>query len=123
MTADSVQDRAETLGLDLYRRLADWLIEMTPEKLVDIYCDARVHLVNEYEPGDTIGAEAPGGGGTDFRPVSDEIARWDEPPKALIFLTDLDGQFPAEAPEYPVPWVRVGQHRTPPWGECVQITP
>lgn len=96
------------------------LDDLTPRTLIDIYCDACVHRVDEYRPGDTIAKRAPGGGGTDFRPVFDHVAKLDEPPKCLVYLTDLQGTFPAEAPPYPVLWVVWGDEK-PPWGELVQI--
>jgi len=80
------------------------------------------HL-KEYYPGDVIDRNAPGRGGTDFRPVFEEVDTWDEPPAALVYLTDLDGTFPTEEPGYPVLWVSygTGNRRTPPWGEQVKV--
>jgi predicted metal-dependent peptidase len=46
-----------------------------------------------------------GGGGTDFRPVFDWIARQDAPPELLVYFTDAEGQFPEQAPNYPVIWL------------------
>jgi predicted metal-dependent peptidase len=44
----------------------------------------------------------PEGGGTDFRPVFAQLAQ--QPPDALIVLSDLDGPMPQQPPPYPVLW-------------------
>lgn len=81
------------------------LQEVKPARL-DVYsCDAAVHSHDEHFPGDTVEtANIKGGGGTDFRPAFDAIGQLDTPPLAAIYLTDLYGSFPAEAPPYPVLW-------------------
>ena len=79
--------------------------EVKPRSIRVLYCDARVNREVKFERGDEIKLSACGGGGTDFRPVFDAIEKWDEPPVAVIYLTDLAGTFPEEAPEIPVLWV------------------
>jgi predicted metal-dependent peptidase len=61
-----------------------------------------------------------GGGGTDFRPVFDRIAEEPEPPNALVYLTDLYGSFPDQAPAYPVIWA-ANNDQTGPFGETVHL--
>lgn len=95
------------------------LDEMRPKRLVDIYCDSRISKIEEYGVGDTITKQCPGGGGTDFRPVFAHIEKMDKPPKALVYLTDLYGSFPAEAPDYPVIWVVWSKGTTAPFGHVV----
>ena len=90
-------------------------------------CDADVHAVWRLTPQDPIPDKIPGGGGTDFRPVFDRIAKdYDTPPDALVFFTDSDGAFPEAPPDYPVLWIVDGppelQERVP-WGEVVEYTP
>jgi len=75
-----------------------------------------------YEPWEEF--ETPprlrGGGGTRFTPVFDWVARQDRAPELLVYFTDAQGQFPANAPDYPVVWLVKG--RTPvPWGERIQL--
>jgi len=72
-------------------------------------------------PGDTISLDAPGGGGTDFRPVFDHCAELFQQPRCLVYLTDLEGRFPDEAPAYPVLWVVYGGQTEAPFGEVVSI--
>jgi predicted metal-dependent peptidase len=95
------------------------LDEMKPRSVVDIYCDAQIHAVREYSPGDTMKRDCPGGGGTNFRPVFDHCAKMPEAPKALVYLTDLDGTFPKEDPGYPVLWVTWTKDGKAPFGEVI----
>lgn len=92
---------------------------MRPRKLVDIYCDARIHKVEEYAVGDTITRQCPGGGGTDFRPVFNHVRNMPETIKALVYLTDLCGSFPEEDPGYPVIWVTWEKGGQAPFGMVV----
>jgi len=59
--------------------------------------------VDEFEGRDSVTLNPPQGGGTDFRPVFDWVAREGETPDGLIYLTDMYGCFPS-APGYPVLW-------------------
>ena len=60
-----------------------------------------------------------GGGGTDHRPVFDEIAKSKLAPDLFIGLTDLESAFPERAPPYPVLWVAPAGHGAAPWGRVV----
>lgn len=95
------------------------LDEMRPRILVDIYCDARIQKVEEYRAGDEISKQAPGGGGTDFRPVFKHVAGMSEPVKAVVYLTDLYGSFPSADPGVPVIWVTWTKDGKAPFGEVV----
>lgn len=94
------------------------LDDMRPKKLVDVHFDTKVHHVAEYGPGDVISHKRHCGGGTDFRPVFDWIAKQAESPKCVVILTDLDGTFPKEVPPYPVLWVSTCEGQVP-FGEVV----
>ena len=92
-----------------------------PEKLINIYCDARVAHVDEVTQGDAMPPfKAHGGGGTDFRPPFKWLADNDTEPAAFIYLTDGYGPFPDQAPNYPVLWCMT-TNVVPPWGEHVRI--
>jgi predicted metal-dependent peptidase len=126
------------------------LDECQPERIDVIVCDAKVQCVQSFEPGDVVTIDAKGGGGTDFRPVFDIIEdpprrrgfgnregrpgeqeakehgleEFDEPPVCMVYLTDLDGSFPAKEPEYPVLWCvppGVSVSRKVPFGEIVAV--
>ncbi len=96
------------------------LDELKPSKLVDFCCDASITLEKEYRAGDVIAREAPGGGGTDFRPVFKRIEELGETPKCVVYLTDLQGAFPDKEPDYPTLWVVWGGCDKAPWGEVVK---
>ncbi len=65
--------------------------------------------------------ELKGGGGTDFRPV---FAACDEqPPQALIVLTDGCAEAPEHPPSYPVLWVLAKDGKRPvSWGYSLHLT-
>lgn len=59
-------------------------------------------------------------GGTAFEPSFETVAELRRKgtiskPSAFIYLTDLEGSFPDEAPDYPVYWVAYGEFR---WGSA-----
>lgn len=97
------------------------LDEMKPSKLVDICCDTRITQQKEYRLGDRIDPKAPGGGGTDFRPVFDRLEELPEKPRCIVYLTDLDGAFPERHPDVPVLWVTWGGTQQAPFGEVVRV--
>ena len=61
-----------------------------------------------------------GGGGTSFVPVFDWIAATHAQPDLMLYFTDAEGTFPANAPDYPVIWLVKGKGRVP-WGERIQL--
>ena len=61
-----------------------------------------------------------GGGGTDFRPVFDWVARQGKQPELLVYFTDAEGFFPEREPQYPVIWLVKGRKKTP-WGQRIQL--
>jgi predicted metal-dependent peptidase len=64
---------------------------------------------------------AAGGGGTDHRPVFAWIQEQRLHPDLFVGLTDLESQFPEQAPGYPVLWVTPRRHGTAPWGHVVEV--
>jgi predicted metal-dependent peptidase len=97
------------------------LDDLRPSSLVDIYCDAKIHKVKEYTPGESIETDAPGGGGTSFVPVFEHLETLPESPKCLVYLTDLDGTFPERDPGYPVLWVTWGSNEQAPFGTVIKV--
>jgi predicted metal-dependent peptidase len=112
--------------LDMFMaEMAGILEDVRPKRLVIMWCDAKVHRLDEAEEaGDlnTIRAKgAPGGGGTDFRPVFDRIEKEGLQPEALVYLTDGLGSFPQSAPSYPVIWGNIYPNSKYPFGDVVDI--
>jgi predicted metal-dependent peptidase len=60
-----------------------------------------------------------GGGGTDFRPAIELLAK--KPPTICVYLTDTYGAFPVEAPKFPVIWVSLTKDKAP-WGVTIEMT-
>lgn len=99
------------------RAIAD---EVKPREIHVLYCDAAVHRTDVFLRGDPVVLNPCGGGGTDFRPVFDALEKFDEPPVALIYLTDLWGTFPEQEPAVPTLWVTgPGGGRGVPFGELI----
>jgi predicted metal-dependent peptidase len=114
--------------LDMFfAEMAGILEDAKPKQLVILWCDAKVHRVDDCEEvGDlnTIRAMgAPGGGGTSFIPVFDEIDKLGLRPEALVYLTDGCGSFPNTAPSYPVIWANIYPPMKDkyPFGDVVEV--
>lgn len=90
-----------------------------PAMLHFVDCDAKCYDFRSFEPGDVLDFSLQGGGGTDFRPVFDEVKKRGIEPACLIYFTDLEGSFPAN-PGYPVLWVDYGRYAKAPWGTTIK---
>jgi len=105
--------------------VAGLLEDCKPKQLFLMWCDAKVHRVDECdEVGDLneIRANgAPGGGGTSFIPVFDKIEELNITPEALVYLTDGQGSFPAHSPSYPVIWGSIYEQSVYPFGVVVNV--
>ena len=98
------------------------LDDCKPSKMSVMYFDDGVDRTDEYTVQDLpIKFVARGGGGTNFIPVFEEVAKLEQPPSALIFLTDTYGAFPQQAPDYPVIWASFIDNVEVPFGELVII--
>lgn len=104
--------------LDAFWSVVDDVIEQaSPERVHIVWCDARVQHVQTFERGESLKPEARGGGGTDFRPVFNWVEEQGLEPQALIYITDMYGYFPDEAPDYPTIWVKTTDVPAPFGGE------
>lgn len=96
------------------------LLEEFNTNIIVLYSDARIQKVERFSSYDLpLNLKAPGGGGTNFRPVFDWIEKEGETPHCLIYFTDLDGDFPNLLPDFPVLWLSRSKHRSAPFGQVV----
>lgn len=86
-------------------------------------CDAQIVQRLNLRPfgGDEWPKEFLGRGGTDFRPVFQEIAEQHLDITCLIYITDLEGTFPDVPPSYPVLWLAVGDKTEAPFGQVIRL--
>jgi hypothetical protein len=106
--------------------LAGIIEDVRPKRLTVLWCDAKIHRVDEIEEAIdlyTIKSEGVGGGGgTKVTPVLDWIAEHSEEPDMFIGMTDGEVSFPRKEPTYPVIWASVSDNKAKyPWGEFVRI--
>lgn len=112
--------------LDMFMAEMSGILEdVRPKRLVIMWCDAKVHRVDEAEEASDLNVirakGAPGGGGTSFVPVFDRISKDGLQPEALVYLTDGLGSFPHVAPPYPVIWGNIYPSSKYPFGDVVDI--
>ena len=119
-TSGSINQR--TLDVFLAETMA-LLEQAKPKRVVFAQCDTKIHEWDMIEGTDDLfGRKLKGGGGTKFFPVFDRIDAEDLTPDMLVYLTDLDGDFPSKPPSYPVVWGAVDRgEKVPPFGELVDV--
>jgi predicted metal-dependent peptidase len=91
-----------------------------PRQVHVLYFDAEVHKIDTYQADQSKSLSSVGGGGTDFRPCFGWLKEHRVVPQILVFLTDLCGTFPSEAPPYPVIWAST-ENRRAPFGQVVPM--
>jgi len=99
----------DTSGSISRTELTQFMTELEQLKRVvtDLYvyvCDAEVH---EFYHNPTFPVKVSGGGGTDFRPIFENVKERRLNPAILVYFTDGYGAFPEKAPPYPTLWVVV----------------
>jgi predicted metal-dependent peptidase len=87
--------------------------DQRPERVHVLYFDAEVQKVDTYTAGEVLHLDPVGGGGTDFGPCFAWLNEHGIRPQTLVFLTDLYGTFPDDAPDYPVLWASTGGRHAP----------
>lgn len=103
------------------------LEDCKPRQIILIWCDAKVQRIDECEEAGDLNVirtkGAPGGGGTSFVPVFEEIEKMGLKPEALVYLTDGCGTFPKEKPNYPVIWGNIYPPMKDkyPFGDVVEV--
>lgn len=111
------QAEFNTIGAEMLGILED----LRPKRILVLWCDAKVHSMQEVTDASDVSYLKPeGGGGTDFRPVFRWIEEHGVDPDALIYFTDMYGSFPEDAPLYPVIWARTTDTK-PPFGDDIFV--
>ncbi|DAB29961.1 MAG TPA: hypothetical protein CFH84_06650 [Sulfurimonas sp. UBA12504] len=85
-----------------------------------LVCDEKIHLHHTFYSGDTLECEVKGGAGTDFRPVFSFVEQNFYDVKLLLYFSDLEGIFPAHAPNYEVKWISPKEKELP-FGELILL--
>jgi predicted metal-dependent peptidase len=85
-----------------------------------LYFDTEVQKSDVYQAGQPIALTPVGGGGTNFSPCFRWLDERGIVPQTLIFLTDLCGTFPEDAPTYPVLWASTESRRAP-FGQVIPM--
>jgi predicted metal-dependent peptidase len=91
-----------------------------PNRVHVLYFDTEVHKAEVYEAEQSIVLTPVGGGGTNFAPCFRWLDERGIVPQILVFLTDLYGIFPEDAPAYPVLWASTEARRAP-FGQVIPM--
>jgi predicted metal-dependent peptidase len=110
---------ARQLGL-FQEEIRSILAGQRPRLVHVLYFDATIQKVETYQGGESISLTPVGGGGTDFQPCFEWLDAQGILPQTLVFLTDLCGTFPSDAPPYPVIWAST-ENRRAPFGQVVSM--
>jgi len=119
-------DTSGSIGQKELKRFVSEVVGMLRAKNVRslrlMGCDAAVSYDEVLKPTDPLPHKwnLGGGGGTDFTPVFDRIEETSKPPpKLLVYMTDMMGTFPSEAPHgMDVIWLRTSNYE-PPFGRAI----
>jgi predicted metal-dependent peptidase len=95
------------------------VMELNPSKIHIVYCDSAVQRAETFNQGEPVVLNMPQGGGTCFKPPFKWVEENNINPKALVYLTDLYGDFPKE-PDYPTLWACITD-QVAPWGETLRV--
>ncbi len=99
----------------------NFLMSLVPNYEIELLvCDDKIHTHKTFYSGEQLSVALKGGGGTDFRPIFEFITNNFDDVKLLLYFTDLEGNFPKEAPNYTVKWVS-SQESEAPFGEVLLL--
>jgi predicted metal-dependent peptidase len=114
-----------------FSEMAGIVGDLNPERLIVIWCDAKVQRVDDLESPEDLEdlrmeinelGGAPGGGGTDLRKIFDHIRDEHIEPDMLVVLTDMYTPFPTDVPDYHTIWASITSNGpAAPFGELVEV--
>ena len=99
--------------------------EVRPERIEVVYCDTQVRNVQTFTADDEVKLAASGGGGTDMEPAFRHFNESDDPPAAVLCITDGYMSWPDEPTGYDTLWaITPGSSvRAAPWGRSMRVDP
>lgn len=112
---------AHDLGVAL--REARGVLKAVGAEVTFCICDSAVYGVSKVTSVEQMAGLLKGGGGTDFTPAFEALAKQTPRPEIVIAMTDGDGRTPlSQPPGIRVIWALVGRHCVrPPWGQIVEV--
>ena len=119
-----VRDTSGSIGGDMlaqFNAMIDAIAAQTQCRVVIYDADTCVRAEYELAPGEAVPDRAEGGGGTCFADALARAAARDEKISGLVYLSDLYGEFPSQAPDYPVLWISTGA-KDAPFGRVVHVS-
>jgi predicted metal-dependent peptidase len=97
--------------------------DVRPSGLELVYFDSKVCHIDTVKDDEELVIKPRGGGGTAFSPVIKHVNKMQEPPAAVVFLTDLECDDFGKKPAYPVLWcVLEGRQNKAPYGEVLEVS-
>lgn len=106
-----------------FSELDDILRTTRPTSVTLIGCDAAINTVHHLGDVDSLSDNPPklgGGGGTSFKPPFEWVEKEGGTPSALIYFTDMYGEFPSKEPPYQTIWCKTTKEKAP-WGSEIEI--
>jgi predicted metal-dependent peptidase len=122
-----VADTSGSMGssdLGIALREASGVLKAVGAEVTFCTCDAEVHGVSQVASVEQMARQLKGGGGTDFTPAFEALARQRPRPELVVFATDGDGRCPKIEPGgMKVLWLLVGKHAVEPcaWGTKIRV--
>jgi predicted metal-dependent peptidase len=111
-----------------FAEMSGILTDLKPKRIIVIEADDIVQKVTEIEDEqdlvDYAATPSKGGGGTSFKPSFKYLEDEEIVPDAVVYLTDMWGDFPDEEPPYEVIGGSItpaGQYDEPPFGRVIHI--
>ncbi len=96
------------------------LDEFRPDLTHFLACDSEIHNHVELGPDDSLDAKMfKGGGGSDFHPAFEYVAKNISDATLAIVLSDMIIDFPITPPPYPVIGVTTTKHKGPSWMQTI----
>lgn len=111
-----------------FAELKGILGDLKPKRIIVVWCDAQVRktyeITDEQDLAECYHDGAHGGGGTSFVPPFEWVKEQEiDDIDMAVYLTDGDGTFPSEEPNFPVVWGDISGYveKYPKWARVVKV--